>query len=70
MSRDWMIDVLVDLRSFAGANTMPNLAEAIDDAILIAAAELRVEGVSADVSSAGNYAAGSAGRTYQDSGYP
>jgi hypothetical protein len=69
MSRDWMIDVLVDLRSFAGANTLPGLAEAIDDAILIAAAELQVEGVSADVTIASNHQNGSAYRAHQENGY-
>ncbi len=69
MSKDWMIDVLVDLRSFAGANLMPGLAEHLDDAIMIAAAELRGEGVSADVLSVYGYENGSVPRAHKENGY-
>ncbi len=69
MSRDWMIDVLADLRSFAGANFMPGLAEHLDDAIMIAAAGLRVDGASADVLSACDFKNGSVHRTHQENGY-
>jgi len=64
-----MIDVLADLRCFAGANAMPVLAEQLDDAIMIAAAELRGEGISADVLSACDFSDGSVHRTRQENGY-
>lgn len=41
MTNDWMIDVLVDLRKFATKQAMLDLAEHLDDAILVAATELR-----------------------------
>ncbi len=40
MKKDWMIDVLADLRACALNNKMTVLAEHLDDAILVAAAEL------------------------------
>ena len=39
MRSDWILDVLVDLRSFAQANDLPRLAEQLDDTALIATAE-------------------------------
>jgi hypothetical protein len=69
MSRDWMIDVLADLRSFAGANTMPGLAECLDDAILVAAAEIRVDGASADMTITNAHKNGSVHRAHQDNEY-
>lgn len=41
MTNEWMIDVLTDLRSFAEKQAMLDLAEHLDDAILVAAMELR-----------------------------
>ncbi|WP_428928773.1 hypothetical protein [Marinibacterium sp. SX1] len=40
MQNDWILDVLADLKSFATANGMTTLAEQLDDATLIAAAEI------------------------------
>ena len=40
MQNDWILDVLADLKSFATANGMTILAEQLDDATLIAAAEI------------------------------
>ncbi len=40
MTDDWIIDVLKDLRKVAAGNAMLELAETLDDAILVAAAEL------------------------------
>jgi len=40
MSKDWIIDVLTDLRAFAHLNELPSLAEHLDDTVLVAAAEL------------------------------
>jgi hypothetical protein len=37
---DWILDVLVDLKSFASANDLGALAEQLDDTMLIAAAEI------------------------------
>ena len=41
MSQEWMIDVLVDLRQYALKNYYVGLAEQLDDAIIVAAVELR-----------------------------
>jgi len=40
VKKDWMIDVLADLRACALNNKMMELAEHLDDAILVAASEL------------------------------
>jgi hypothetical protein len=40
VTKDWMIDVLADLRICAMNNNMNLLAEHLDDAILVAASEL------------------------------
>lgn len=39
MRSDWILDVLADLRSFAEANDLPQLAEQLDDTAIIAVAE-------------------------------
>ncbi len=44
MNNEWMIEVLADLRQQALKNYYINLAEQIDDAIVIAAVELRSRG--------------------------
>ena len=44
MTKDWMIDVLADLRQVALQNALPDLAESLDDAMIIAAFELREGG--------------------------
>jgi hypothetical protein len=41
MTQEWMIDVLADLRQYAIRNYYLELAEQIDDAIVVAAVELR-----------------------------
>lgn len=40
MSKDWIIEVLGDLRRFAKANAMPSLAELLDEAIVTATVEI------------------------------
>lgn len=40
MTSDWIIDVLADLKAFARSNGMSALADQLDDATLIAAAEI------------------------------
>ncbi len=40
MGHDWIIDVLTDLKNFARQNDLPVLAELLDDAALVAAAEI------------------------------
>ena len=40
MQQNWIIDVLTDLRAFAAANEMPGLAEQLDDARMVALAEI------------------------------
>lgn len=45
MTHDWVLDVLVDLKTFAARNGLKALADHLADAELIAAAELAsVEG--------------------------
>lgn len=39
MSQHWMVDTLADLRQFARKNSMNQLAEHLDDAIIVAARE-------------------------------
>jgi len=41
MNNEWMIDVLADLRNFAAKQAMLELAEHLDDAILVATVEIR-----------------------------
>jgi hypothetical protein len=40
MGHDWNIDVLADMRTFANQNEMPLLCAQLDDAMLVAAAEV------------------------------
>lgn len=60
MTNEWMIDVLADLRNFAAKKAMLELAEHLDDAILVAAVEIRnqdrgqVVGVGVNGAEAGN----------------
>ncbi|MEM9009686.1 MAG: hypothetical protein AAGE18_00545 [Pseudomonadota bacterium] len=39
-SQQWMIDILMDLRQVAQRNAMMDLAEKLDDAVIVAAAEM------------------------------
>ena len=41
MSKDWIIDVLADIRAFALDSKMMALSEHLDDAIILAATELK-----------------------------
>ncbi|MBL1437077.1 MAG: hypothetical protein COB08_012885 [Rhodobacteraceae bacterium] len=48
VKKDWMIDVLADLRACAMNNKMTKLAEHLDDAIVVAVSEIsRASGVEA-----------------------
>lgn len=49
MSQEWIIDVLIDLRKFAGKNNLGRLAEQLDDTIHIAAAEISDHAQGSDV---------------------
>lgn len=40
MNTDWILDVLHDLIAFAKQNNMPQLAEHLDDTVLIALSEI------------------------------
>ncbi|WP_415404199.1 hypothetical protein [Tateyamaria sp. SN3-11] len=40
MRSDWILDVLTDLKTFARANSMPALAEQLDDTAIVAMAEI------------------------------
>ena len=64
-----MIDVLADLRSFAEANRLPALAEQLDDAIMIAAAELRRAGNGLDMSGAYGTETANLHRAHPENGY-
>lgn len=44
MEQEWVLDVLVDLKTFAQQNGMFNLAEHLDDTLIVAAAEMAVHG--------------------------
>ena len=63
MRSDWVLDVLADLRSFAEANALPQLAEQLDDTAIIAMAEI----ASKDERSANQI---DVGKTDQIGGYP
>ncbi len=40
MANDWILDVLADLKAFANKNGLSKTADQLDDATLIAAAEI------------------------------
>jgi len=42
MTQEWMIDVLTDLKNFAQTNGLMALAEQLDDSILVAVSELKL----------------------------
>ena len=44
MQKDWILDVLADLREFALSNNLPTLAEQLDDTALVALAEISQRG--------------------------
>lgn len=57
MKNEWILDVLDDLRAFAGANGLPSLAGQLEDTALMAACELAsgsFEGKTLEASGAGN----------------
>ena len=65
MSQGWIIDVLTDLRKFAGKNNLGRLGEQLDDTIHIAAAEMSKLARGADVSGRHDSQDRSVHRTYQ-----
>ncbi|KIT17650.1 hypothetical protein [Jannaschia aquimarina] len=44
MSKDWIIDVLRDLRAFSADNNLPALAEHMDEALAVASVEIAQDG--------------------------
>ncbi len=58
MAQDWMIDILTDIRQYAQKNAMLELAEHLDDAIFVAAHELKTATVSSDALSGHDDATG------------
>lgn len=48
MAQDWIIDVLADLRQYAIRHYHMRLAEQLDDAIVVAACELRAADSASD----------------------
>lgn len=69
MKNEWMIDVLTDLRKFAAQQAMLDLAEHLDDAILVAAVELRTQKDGLTVSEAYEHQDRSLSGTFIDSGH-
>ena len=64
MKNEWILDVLADLKNFAKANHLPELAEQLADTASLAAVELSSAEAKAKVShgdefSVGNYSAAS-----------
>ncbi len=64
MSKEWIIDVLGDLRGFAIANAMPTLAEQLDEAITVAAVEIGQIGPGGYIEANGTEAGRPAGTTF------
>ena len=46
MSQDWIVEILTDIRKFAHKEGMLTLAETLDDAIIVAAREIRAHAAS------------------------
>lgn len=65
MSQEWIIDVLIDLRKFAGKNNLGRLAEQLDDTIHVAAAEISDCAQGSDVNERHGTQDRSVYRTYQ-----
>ncbi|MGB0797903.1 MAG: hypothetical protein ACPGRD_01110 [Planktomarina sp.] len=40
MTKNWILDVMADLRTFAQSNDLPLLASQLDDAVIVAMTEL------------------------------
>lgn len=66
MSQDWMIDVLKDIRQFARTNRFPGLAEVLDDAIMVAAVEIRDRGAIAEAVERHDVEVGECHRGYEE----
>ena len=46
MKNDWIIDVLMDLKKFSANNKLENLAEQLDDTIMVATSDLSLPDMS------------------------
>ena len=46
MTNDWIIDVLMDLKKFSANNKLENLAEQLDDTIMVATSDLSLPDMS------------------------
>lgn len=60
MSQEWLIEVLTDIRHYSRKHKLPGLSEVLDDAIIVAAGELKnrsaiVSAVGEHDSEAGNF---------------
>jgi len=66
MSQEWMLDLLNDLRVVAEKQAMFELAEHLDDAVLLAAREVRASKACSTVASASNELDGDVSRTASD----
>jgi hypothetical protein len=66
MTNDWILDVLADLCAFARQNDLPKLAAQIEDATLVAVAELA--SAEAECLAALPEGMGDAGRVYRTYG--
>ena len=63
MSQEWMLDLIADLRGVAEKQAMFQLAEVLDDALLVAAREIRQTALCRDVTSGDDDIAGAVPRT-------
>ncbi|MFA8440365.1 hypothetical protein [Yoonia sp.] len=66
MGRDWIIDVLADLRSFARDNDLPLLTAQLDEARLVAEVEIASHPIAEPVAATGDFDA--AERTHPQAG--
>lgn len=69
MNNEWMIDVLTDLRKFALKQAMLDLAEHLDDAIFVAAAEMRSAEAGLNILGANEHQGRTVSGTLADNGY-
>ena len=69
MNNEWMIDVLTDLRKFAMKQAMLDLAEHLDDAIFVAAAEMRSAEAGLNVLGVNEHQGRTISGTLADNGY-
>ena len=70
LSQEWMLDLITDLRGVAEKQAMFQLAEQLDDTLLIAAREIRQTAACQDVTSGEDDLAGAFPRTVAERDRP